>query len=470
MGRERLREELCSLGRRVERGRAPFDADVRMLGNSRSLDGQPGRGLFRQSGGLFVANVFSTAAGAGVLAILARSLGPDAFGIWALMTSFVIAIDRLVNFQAWQALIKFGADALHLRDDRRLGDLVRFGIAIDAGSAAIGWALTIISATVAGRLFGWSMDVTVMLSLLSVSILFKIVGTPTALLRLVGRFDTLALHQVASASVKLLVVGVIAATGPSLMRFVVGWVISEAFRGLLLMGLASHAIGMRGLQIVKDGSARRGYRENSGLWRFVWTTNVHSSVKSGLTELDVLLLGVLLDASAAGMYRLIKQAGSALGLFSDPVYQVIYPDMSRAVSQRDRSLFRRLLLRPGLVLAAVVGTAVFLLAVAGAPVIRYALGQEYVRMHIPAILYLVGVWIGATTIAFHPALLALGQPGRSLRILGSSTLVYFAALAVMTNVLGLFGAGLAYAIFYGLWAGLMIKSLRALERSMWSEV
>src|SRR3546814_17236584 len=44
------------------------------------------------------------------IALTARALGPASYGILALAIAYVRVVERLVTFQSWQPLIKYGAE------------------------------------------------------------------------------------------------------------------------------------------------------------------------------------------------------------------------------------------------------------------------------------------------------------------------------------------------------------------------
>ena len=56
------------------------------------------------SGGLLVSIL-----GVVSVVLVARQLGPEIFGVFALFTSTVLVVDRLVNFQSWQAVVRYGS-------------------------------------------------------------------------------------------------------------------------------------------------------------------------------------------------------------------------------------------------------------------------------------------------------------------------------------------------------------------------
>ncbi|MGH6915911.1 MAG: lipopolysaccharide biosynthesis protein, partial [Geminicoccales bacterium] len=61
---------------------------------------------------LFSGNLAASVLSLAALALTARALGPAQFGILVLIEAYIRLIDRLVRIEPWQALIKYGAEAL----------------------------------------------------------------------------------------------------------------------------------------------------------------------------------------------------------------------------------------------------------------------------------------------------------------------------------------------------------------------
>ena len=99
--------------------------------------------------------------------------------------------ETLATFNSWQAVIKYGSDAIEARNEAGLLQLVKFGFLLDIGSAAAGAVLALVLAGPVIRLLGWDESLRPMLMLYSLAILLNISGTPIGLLRLFDRFDLL---------------------------------------------------------------------------------------------------------------------------------------------------------------------------------------------------------------------------------------------------------------------------------------
>jgi O-antigen/teichoic acid export membrane protein len=95
------------------------------------------------------------------------------------------------------------------------------------------------------------------------------------------------------------------------------------------------------------------------------------------------------------------------------------------------------------------------------------LGAEFESAFVPMVIYLLGSLIAVASFAAYPALLSTGHAGSGFGILVVATLVYLAALPLLSTLFELHGAAAAFAIFYFIWASLMYWKLnRVIDSSL----
>jgi len=89
------------------------------------------------------------------LSIAARALGPEMLGVFALIQAYIVIIDRLLNFQCWQAVIKFGSDFLKQNKTEDFKSLVKFCTILDAATALLGAVIAAAGVYFYGNWKGW---------------------------------------------------------------------------------------------------------------------------------------------------------------------------------------------------------------------------------------------------------------------------------------------------------------------------
>ena len=413
--------------------------------------------LFKNAGTLLSGNMIAWILGLITFAITARILGPTQFGIFVLITTYVTIVDKILNFQSWQALIKYGAEVLEKKNNDSFKSIVKFCTLLDVATAVLGTIVSIMAASWVGQWLSWESETVLMAAIYSFVILFNISGTPTGVLRLFNRFRLFAVQNIVTATIKFVGILIIYFTGASLWFVLILWMITTILGQLLLFGLGWRELHKRGFERTSMAPIRDISTQHPGIWEFVLTTNLNSSIRLGSRELDTMLVGGFVGVEGAGLYKIAKQIAAIPAMLSDPLYQVIYPDLSRLWARGEIKTFKQLLLRSGLVAgggATVIWLGVVLL---GSFFIQIVFGAEFVPAQPVLVWYMLAMVIAIYGFPLQPAMLSMGQPKATFWMHLLSTIVYFPLLVIFIEWIGLVGAGIAYVCYYLLWTGLMIS-------------
>ena len=133
------------------------------------------------------------------LAILTRYLGPGPFGVIAVIRTVVTLVDSYANFNTWQAIIKYGTEAIaeHRSDDVKR--VIKLSFLIDASTAVIGaLVVAVLAFAIPGR-FGWSSHDAALCALYSITLVSKVSGTSDGIFRICDAYRVQAIVAGASA-------------------------------------------------------------------------------------------------------------------------------------------------------------------------------------------------------------------------------------------------------------------------------
>ncbi|MGH8178071.1 MAG: lipopolysaccharide biosynthesis protein [Steroidobacter sp.] len=413
------------------------------------------RRILRNAGMVLLGNGAAAAFTMIALLLSARALGAGDFGRLSMIAAYVAVADGLLNFQSWQALIRYGSEAKSRNDKGAAELLLGYGLRLDLTHALAGAMIACGGALAAARWFRWDAATLALVFTYSAAILFRITGTPTAILRLYDRFKLVAIHSGVQALVRLVFVAIAFANSTGLVGFVAAWAIADVVGNVMLWFFARETLRAERLRVANPFKSGDVLARFPGLRGFVWTTNLHSAIKLAIKEGDVLVVGALASTPAAGFYRLAKQIAGAAGKAVAPLYQTIYPELAAAVVAREATRFRQMLYRPGLLAAAGFLALLIVFVLAGRPLIGLLLGESFTEVYWTACVYLVGTTLSVGSFALHPALLALGAPAKSLSVLAGSVACYSGALIYGASVGGSVGAAAAFVLFYVVWTTLM---------------
>lgn len=416
--------------------------------------------LARNAGILLAGNLLAAVCGLVCHVLAARTLGPERYGILALIITYGLVINGLASFQSWKALVRYGARCLERGRREDFRSLMKFGLVLDLGGSFLGTVTGVAGVVILGRIRGWDQETVFLAALYSGSILFHSCGTPLAVLRLFDRFDLNAAQLAGAAMVRMGAVIALAVSRAGLRAFVWAWFLTEIFGYLLTI-----LWGWREYRRRRFGSVLRAPLQGipakfTGIWRFVWSTNFQFSLKLGVKELDVLVVGGLLGPAAAGVYKIAKQFTRIMDRFTDPLNQSVYPALAKSWVRKDYSGFRKLMIRPALALA-VVGVLVWTVFLAAGPrILILTVGGRYAGAYFPILVLMAGMLVAAATFPLEPALLAMGRADESFQAFAWASLLYFGLLAVLTKAWGITGATLSSLGFYSIWALLLARKIR----------
>jgi O-antigen/teichoic acid export membrane protein len=403
------------------------------------------------------------------LVVTARALGPTAFGVFVLIQTYVLVVDNLCNFQSWQAVIKYGADAEGAGSRARFKSVIKFGTLLDVGSAVFATLIALVCLFVFADVRELDAESTAMAAVFCIIILFNLQGTPTAVLRHFDRFRTLASQRAVVAFLKMVALSAAFLTGASMWTFLLLWIAGYLVNYLSLIWLGWRELRKQGYDGILAASARAIRRENPGILRFVISTNLSSSIRLVPAEMDVLLVGLFLGPSQAGIYKVARQFGMVPIRFAAPLQESIYPNMAKLWAVGDTSKFISFVGRLG-ALAGLVGLGcVGFFWLFGRLVLELTVGAEFGGAYLPLLVYMVGVCIYMFGVAFRPAILSMGHADRILVVYTVSTTAYIIALFYLLPTIGVVGASLAQVTFHACWFVLMAWSIFSFNRQFIAE-
>ena len=398
--------------------------------------------------------------GLAAAALTARALGPFDYGILALALTFVRATEKFITFQSWQPLIKYGAmlDPKAERDDLRA--LLKFGMMLDAAGALIAAAVAVLIVVIGAPLLGWS-DQVVKVALVCCAMLpFNLTGTPTAILRIFGRFRVAAYGPAFGTAVRALLCAAGLLAGFDLVTFAAIWTVTQITGSLVLMFKAFQVLREHGVTSVLAAPIAGVTARFDGIWGFAWSTNLSLGVRSSANQLDVLIVGALAGPAAAGLYHIAKRVGKAAEQATAQIQTVLYPDVARLWAAGDTRALRRAVTQVELVVLAFGITGTLLLWITAEPLLHLTAGPQFVAAAPLLIVQMFAMTVMMMGTAARSALLAMGRQRHALHAVMLGTAAFHASAFLLIPQLGAMGANIAHIIMGLIVAGLLVADFR----------
>jgi O-antigen/teichoic acid export membrane protein len=415
------------------------------------LGDQPLRARLFNIGHLLSGNLASGLISLVAISLTARAVGPASYGILALAISYVRAVERLVTFQSWQPLIKYGAEVMEPHHAMDFKSLLKYGLMLDVVGAVAAWAIATGLALLASPVFGWDERMMSLVAIYCTVLLFNINGTPTAILRLYGRYHAAAYGPIGNAALRVVLCLIGIYMGAGLEYFVFVWMATQILGALTFLGFSIRALRINEIRGVLSAPLKGVTRRFPGLWSFAWQSNISLTLRSSAQQLDTLLVGALADPASAGFYHIAKQVGRMAQQIGTHVQAVLYPDIARLWAAHAVDEFRKAITQVEVMLIGF-GCAVFLfLLVASEPLIRLTAGPEFIGA--APLMIVQGAAVALMLLSFpaRSALLAMGHQRHVLNVALVSTIVFHLAALALIPLVGAMGANIAHILLATIW-------------------
>ncbi len=383
------------------------------------------------------------------IGIITRTLGIADFGRFALITSAAQMLVVLVSFETWKIVVQYGLEHEARGDRPAMVRLVQAAIRMELASAVLGIVGVALLFALWGGAFGLSEDVRPYAFGYAAAQLLALRSTPTGLLRLKDRYDSAALADSVQPVGRLL--GSLAALffWPTIQGFLLAYALAELLTAAVCWLLALRMVDIAALRR-QAFSWRAALVQNIGIWRFMWSTNIQSSLGLASRQVPLLLVGGFDGPVAAGAFRLAMQLANALSKISTLVMRAAFPEIVRSIHRVSREGFWRLVGR--MALGSLAGAAVVMLLVvlAGRSLLTIvggsAFGEGYVLL-----LWLAGAGcVELAAAAFEPILLSVRRAGAVILARGGAVAIQFAAMALLLPAFGAWGASVSVLLGAGL--------------------
>lgn len=379
--------------------------------------------------------------------MMARALTPHNFGVVIMVHSFLLMMQGLVKLSSFEAIIRFGVPYQEVGDNPRLAQLMRITFVSDIIAALTGTLLASLIVPLLGPRLGWEAQTTHFAALYSLLLLSGLTGTANGALRLYDRFDVLGGQEVVGPLVRLAGVSLcwllgLHDIGSFLLATGASWLAQNIY--VLVAGWRERRRHLPDERLFK-GDIWHQHRERfPGLWRFLnvvyWQSNLDLIPK----HVSVLAAGFFLGPTTAGLFRLARQYSGALAVPALLLRKVLLADLARLWHRRDpmfaKVLFRALAASAGAGLLIAMLTWFFAL-----PLLTLLAGSAY-HGAAPAMTWLMlaaGLDMGVSTL--RAASYAMGHAHSVLKITALALIAYIVIFPLLTQALGLAGAGMASA-------------------------
>lgn len=288
--------------------------------------------LFKNSAFAFLGDSGASIINFIITIVLIKLLGDEDYGYLVLAISYMTIMDLLINLQSWKSVIHYGQDALVKKNNEKLFGYIKIGTILDVSTAILGCLVSIFLASIIGNLFGWDKTTIVCSQIMSFVIISHFSGTPTAVLRILNKFNLVAIQKITSSMIKLLALIILFLLHKNINVYVITWIyaITDIIGNFLLVIFAFFELKKK--YSIKEIIKVKYPNDSKEFTKFtIWTT-LSDVVDIPVQQIDVFIISQL-GLTMVAIFKVFKQLTSILSKVMVPIQQAIMPQFSEMVAK-----------------------------------------------------------------------------------------------------------------------------------------
>jgi O-antigen/teichoic acid export membrane protein len=429
--------------------------------------------VLANAGMLLGGRTVNAVVGLGYMALTARGLGVERFGVLVLIHAFAQFLGDVVKFQSWQTVLQYGAKPLAEGRTVDFQQVLRFTLLLDFASSVIGVGIGVVGALFFANQLKFGVSEAPAAAAYALSVAFMVSAAPLGLLRLFDRFDIMARQTALVSIVRLLGCAIAYGLHAPMEIYLLMWAIGVVVGFIYLVWESGLELHRRGLlaNFTWRGPLTQGM---PGVWRFAWSTNLAATLDVAFTHVATLVVGAMIGPAQAAFWRVGRQVADAIAKPAKLLTPALYPELARlrADSSENGGGERAMWTLAGQVGLLAGGVGVVLLALSafgGRPLLSLILGKAFAPAADLMTWQVCAAAIGVFALPLEPMLVSLGRPGTAVFVRVVVGAIYLAFLPQMIRHFGAHGAAIALAISAAALAvGMLIfvvRESRAFRRS-----
>jgi O-antigen/teichoic acid export membrane protein len=389
-------------------------------------------------GGKFLAALTSIA----YIPLATHALGATLFGVLVLVNVYTRVIAAAFTFQVRLALVRYATICLHEESHDKLRKLLGFLMLIELGFGVLAISLAASLVPFAAEQFSWPTEELPTIVFYSLAVVSMMHSMPAGVLFVFGRFRILSMQQAVGPVVRLILATLVYVLDGGLSGFLLAWLAGSIAEAAFQWFFGLRELSKRGLLKGLLQWPKGITDQHHGIWRFVLTTKLDTSLEELSSRATPLAVGWILGPAAAGLFHVAFKIGMVLTQPMVLVGQSLYRELSRLVAAKQFEDLNRVVLRTGLVAVSLGLLVLFVLSAFGTQILILYGGTGFDAAYEVLVLITLAATIQLFGFPMSSALVASGRPGSVLKIKLVTSVLLFPALLGLLKLYELNGAGL----------------------------
>lgn len=412
--------------------------------------------VMRSSGSLFSNNTLALGLSVVQGIMATRLLGPAGFGLIGVVLAFASTVNSVFSFRMSELVVRYGGEYLNKQDKEQASALLKAASTTEALVSLIAFLVVLATAQLAETYLAKTPDVAWMFTFFAINLLANFnTETSTGILQITEKIKLQGTVNLIQAIVTTLIIAGAFFFGGSITVVLIAYLIGKSILGLGLFVLAQKQLkeklgsGWWRTPISKLTARRE-------IFRFAFSSNISATIIKLFRESELIWIGLFLDTTAVGYYRVAYTITHFLAIPADPLIATTFPEINKLAVEKAWGKLKSFLKKITAFSFAyniAIGAGLILF---GHWVIQIYSGKEYLAAYPALVALTIGLVFNYILFWNRPLLLALGLPEFPVYVTLAAGIIKLALSFWLVPVYGVAAAGGLLSFYYIASVGLMV--------------
>jgi O-antigen/teichoic acid export membrane protein len=406
--------------------------------------------IIRSSGSLLSNNTIALGLSLiqGIMAT--RLLGPAGFGLIAIIVQFASTVNSIFSFRMSELVVKYGGEYLNQDDKKSASALIKLASLTEAFVSLLAFFVVLVTATLAENYLAKTNDVAWMFTVYAIGLLANFnTETSTGILQITDKIKLQGtINLIQSVLTTIVIAGAFFFHG-SITTVLIAYLIGKSILGLGLFIAAQIQLRKK----LDSGWTRTpisGLTNLKEIIRFAFSSNISATIIKVFRESELIWVGLFLDTSAVGYYKVAYTITHFLAIPADPLIATTFPEINRLAVGKAWGKLKSFLRK---ITAFSFAYNIFLglcLILFGRWIISIYSGDKYLNAYPALVALTIGLVFNYILFWNRPLLLALGLPEFPVYVTLIVGLIKLALSFVLVQNYGIVAAGVGIMVIRGM--------------------
>ncbi len=412
--------------------------------------------IIRSSGSLFSNNTLALGFSVVQGIMATRLLGPAGFGLIGVVMAFASTVNSLFSFRMSELVVRYGGEYLNRGENEKASALMKAASLTEAAVSLLAFLVVMFTANLAEAYFAKTTNVAWMFTFFALNLLANFnTETSTGILQVTEKIKLQGTINLIQAVITTLIIAGAFFFNGDLTTVLIGYLIGKSIMGLGLFIAAQIQLHKK----LGGGWWRTPFSaltERKEIFRFAFSSNVSATIIKLFRESELIWVGLFLDTTAVGYYRVAYTITHFLVIPADPLIATTFPEINRLAVEKAWSKLKSFLKKVTAFSFAynlAIGVALILF---GRWVIRIYSGADYLDAYPALVALTIGLVFNYILFWNRPLLLALGLPEIPVYVTLTVGIIKLALSFWLVPMYGVAAAGGLLAFYYIASVGMMV--------------